>query len=134
VAEPEEEAEAVQSLDVDGGGRKESKLLQQHEMFAILSCSLDALDAESPVIMLLGLAAVRSQCFLMKSGISENALNRCTLICALAPYQYLCKFSNFTKDCLPRKLDSRDSAYAMGGCILHFVTAAHRLRDHWKEI
>jgi hypothetical protein len=91
VAEPEEEAEPVQSLDVDGGGRKESILLQQHEMLAIPSCSSDILDAESPVIMLLGLAAVRSQCFLMKSGISENALNRCTLICALISYQYLCE-------------------------------------------
>ena len=44
------------------------------------------------------------------------------------------KLLTLIKDRLPRKLDSRDSAYAMGGCILHFVTAAHRLRDHWKEI
>lgn len=126
----------MQSLDIDGRGRKESRLLQQHEMFAIPSCSLlGILDAESPVTMLLGLAAVRSQCFLMKSGISENARNRCTLICALTSYEYVVNmFSNFIKDWLPRKLDSRDSAYAMRGCILHFVTAAHRLGDHWKDI
>lgn len=82
----------MQSLDVDGRGRKESRLLQQHEMFAIPSCSLDTLDAKSPVTMLLGLAAVRSQCFLMKSGISENALNRCTFICALTSNEYLCVY------------------------------------------
>lgn len=90
MTELEDEAEPVQSLDVDGGGRKESILLQQNERFAIPSCSLDTLDAESPVMMLLGLAAVRSQCFLMNSGISENALNRCILICALILHKYPC--------------------------------------------
>lgn len=51
-------------------------------MSVIPFCALESL-AELHAARPLELAAVRSQCFLMKIGMSENALKRWVFICAL---------------------------------------------------
>lgn len=62
-----------------------SRLLQAQPTRVMLSwvAGLSMVSIGMEFVVVVVVAAVRSQCFLMKMGISENALKRWILICAL---------------------------------------------------
>jgi hypothetical protein len=76
-----EESEGVM-YSVEEARWKWSRLLHEQETLLIPGAWILGLVGKSAGV-LLGLAAVRSQCLLMKMGMSEKALKRWVLICAL---------------------------------------------------
>jgi hypothetical protein len=76
-----EESEGVM-YSVEEARWKWSRLLQEQETLFIPGAWMAGFVGSS-VGVLLGFAAVRSQCLLMKMGMSEKARKRWVLICAL---------------------------------------------------
>lgn len=76
-----EESEGVMYSD-EGARWKVSRLLQRQEMLLMSEAGMGGLLLRS-VEAWFGFAAVRSQWRLMKMGMSEKALKRWVLICAL---------------------------------------------------
>ena len=81
MSEEVEESDGVM-YSVEDARWNELRLLQEQETELIPDADLGDLLLRSAGVVL-GLAEVRSQCLLMKRGMSLNALKRCILIWAL---------------------------------------------------